>query len=213
MTFKTHFKFLIVALAAAAFTTNSFSQEETEDQPEGTNLTPWVKYLNDELIDVPLHDSTSLFPEGMSIIYLEEGWGLLYSFNASRPSAEERGDFRKMKVLQNFSFSFITCGPEEEEETVEMWKKTIAQTTLHSEMSDTAELSESIRELVLFTNSLTNTKGTVDTWWDEETGSKGTGIKWADTISKREYSLSAWEAGDSDENWVTFHIIREPMCP
>jgi hypothetical protein len=185
----------------------SYSQEQPKEQPEGTFLTPWVKGSL-KYIDVPLKSSISLISdEGFSITHISSN-KIVYALNATRPPSDERV-FAKMKIRDSFTVSFHSCELAPEETYAEMLDKTIKQISLRIKMSDTNKLSESIRELVLYTNNLTNMEGKVSTFAVEE--SKGTFFSW-ETSEKRLYRIVVWES-DISENWITFHIISLINCP
>ena len=88
----------------------------------------------------------------------------VYAFNASRPTVEERSDINQMKLRQNFTIEFRTCQPTEGMAKGSQWARPVAKVALRFNPSETGELAEGIRELVLLTNRVTGLKGTVETF-------------------------------------------------
>ena len=91
-----------------------------------------------------------------------------------------------------FTISLWTCGPPDESPETAMWEEKIRVAELRSNKNESQQIVESIRELTVLTNQITEVDG-VATSWQQPNGDKGTGIAWKGSKAEPSYTLNNWK--------------------
>ena len=178
---------------------------QDQDQDQGTDMAPWAKSILQPLMGKPLQASFELInDQGFSLTYIDK-YGLIFSWDASRPSDEQRGNWLEMATKSSFTISLWTCGPPDGSPETVMWEEKIRIAELRSNKNESQQIVESIRELTLLTSQITKVDGIAKSW-QQPNGDKGTGIAWEGSKSEPSYRLNTWRKEDTGDTWITYRI-------